>query len=47
MELIIILLVVLVVLDIMALRWGSDSRDTTCNRQKHANILFPVPEHHV
>jgi hypothetical protein len=47
MELIIVLLFILIVLDIVALRWGRDSRDIPHNRRNHANILFPVPEHHV
>jgi hypothetical protein len=47
MELIIVLLLILIVLDIAALRWGKDSTDTTHARHNHKNILFPVPEHHV
>lgn len=47
MELIVVLLIVLIVLDIAALRWGKDSRDIAPNRRNHPNVLFPVPRHHV
>ncbi len=48
MELIIVLLLILIMLDIAALRWGKDStdtRDTARDRRTHWNILFP--EHHL
>jgi hypothetical protein len=44
MELIIILMLIFIVLDIAALRWGKDTRDTARNRRSNRSILFP--EHH-
>jgi type II secretory pathway pseudopilin PulG len=46
MELIIALLVIVILLDIAALRWGKDSRDVERGKweRREWNILFPA--HH-